>query len=71
MRNVVTRGARRATRICCGGPKNLHDLKPIVHRRNRHVSRIACAAIEQETAEDDEAVLSLDDLTLVTSWDVA
>lgn len=71
MNYAVTRGARKATRIVVSGSKYLRWLKKDIHRRNRRAARIACLYAEGRDGDDDEVVVRLYELKLVTGWDVA
>jgi len=71
MNHDVTRGARKATRIVISGSRNLRWMKKNIHRRNRQAARQACLVAAKRDGNDDDVVVRLYGLKLVTGWDVA
>ena len=71
MNHDVTRGARKATRIVVSGSRHLRWMKKNIHRRNRQAARMACHSAKGRDGDDDDVVVRLYGLKLVTGWDVA
>lgn len=63
-KSVVTRCARRATKIACAGSWYMRQLKPVAHRRARYSAR------QKLTACIDYDSLDLSPKRL-TAWDIA